>query len=76
MQIPNLNMKNTIQKTPKKLSANEHCDTANSFGYVEGKGLVLLELTYINWRHFVEEKGARNNNLHVVVGTNDSFIEL
>lgn len=33
-------------------------------------------LTYINWRHFVEEKRTGNNNLHMVVGTNDSFIDL
>lgn len=30
---------------------------------------------YINRRHFVEEKGARDDDLHVVVGADDGFIE-
>lgn len=35
-----------------------------------------LVLTYINWRHFVEEKSTWNDDLHVIVGADDSFIEL
>lgn len=32
--------------------------------------------TYINRRHFVEEEGTGNDDLHVIIGTDDSFIEL
>lgn len=42
---------------------------------VEEKHFQVL-VTHINWGHFVEEKGTGNDNLHVVVGTNDSFVEL
>lgn len=35
-----------------------------------------LELTYINRGHFVEEKRTGNDDLHVIIGTDDRFIEL
>lgn len=35
-----------------------------------------MVFTYVNRRHFVDEKGTGNDDLHVIVGTDDSFIEL
>lgn len=43
---------------------------------LDSRGTLEKNMTYINWRHFVEEKNTRNNNFHVVIGTNDSFIDL
>lgn len=43
---------------------------------VERKEDAQLVITYINGRHFAEEKGTGNDDFHVIVGTDDSFIEL
>lgn len=40
-----------------------------------GKSAFEFLVTHINRRHFVEEKGAGDDHLHVVIGTNHSFID-